>query len=59
MAKKKRRRAQEATLRNVRASKRRDETLAGRLERLEAAQTETDRQVRELVHGMRSGLSKI
>lgn len=58
MAKKKRSR-QDATLRNVRASKRRDDTLAARVGRLEAAQKETDRQVGELVHGLRSGLAKI
>jgi hypothetical protein len=50
---------QDATLRNVRASKRRDVSIGARVKRLEAAQRETDRKIGELVHGLRSGLAKI
>jgi hypothetical protein len=55
----KKRSTQDATLRNVRASKRRDDSIGARVKRLEAAQRETDRKIGELVHGMRSGLAKI
>jgi hypothetical protein len=58
MAKQKRSQT-DATIRNVRASKRRDETLAARVKRLEAAGKETDRKIDELVHSLRSGLSRI
>lgn len=57
MAKKRSR--QDATIRNVRASKRRDTTLAARVHNLEARQRETDRKLDEIVHGLRSGLAKI
>lgn len=58
MAKRKRSQT-DATIRNVRASKRRDESLGARVKRLEAAGKETDRKIAELVHGLRSGLAKI
>jgi len=58
MAKQKRSQ-QDATLRNVRASKRRDESIGARIKRLEAKADEIERTLRELLHGIRSGLAKI
>jgi len=58
MAKRKKSR-QDATIRNVRASKRRDENLHARIQGLEARIAELERKQGELLHGIRSGLAKI
>lgn len=58
MAAKKRSR-QDATLRNVRASKRRDATLGAKAKGLEERIAELERKLGELVHAFRSGLSRI
>lgn len=58
MAKRKRK-AIDATIRNVRASKRRDESITDRIKRLEVKAEEIDRMLRELLHGIRSALARI
>jgi len=59
MAKKQKRSQQDATLRNIRASRRREESIGVRLHNLETAVGNLRRQFEELLHGIRSGLSKI
>lgn len=59
MAKKQKRSPQDATLRNVRASKRRDASINSRIAGVEARVEDLERKLRELIHGIRSGLAKI
>jgi uncharacterized protein Yka (UPF0111/DUF47 family) len=55
----KKRSQQDATIRNVRASKRRDESITARIKRLEEKADGIERTLRELLHGIRSALARI
>lgn len=61
MAKRKQRKGsqQDATIRNVRASKRRYETIGVRVRKVETRQRNLERQFETLVHALRSGLAQI
>ncbi len=59
MAKQRKRSQQDATIRNVRASNRRDASITSRITGIEARLEDLERKFRELVHGLRSGLAKI
>lgn len=58
MAKRKRK-AADATIRNVRASNRRDAAIGSRLAGAESRVAELERKLGELIHALRAGMAKI
>ena len=55
----KKRKPADATIRNVKASNRRDAAIGSRLTGVEARVAELERKIGELVHAFRAGLAKI